>query len=135
MNTLRIIEFPRINDPRGNLTFVQNDELIPFVMKRVFWTYDVPGGFIRGAHAYKTQEEIIISLSGAFDVVVNDGREETVYSLRRSYYGLYLPALTWRRMENFSTNALALHLSSSEYDQGDYIRDFEKFKNMVASAD
>lgn len=125
----KIINFPKIQDPRGNLTFLQNPEQIPFEVKRVFWTYDVPGGEIRGGHAYHLQEELIVALSGSFDVVITnaDGRIEN-YSLNRSYYGLYIPAKTWRHIENFSTNALALHVSSESFSKGDYIRDFEEFK-------
>lgn len=131
MNT-QIINFPKIQDPRGNLTFLQYDTQIPFEIKRSFWTYDVPGGEIRGGHAYKSQKEIIIALSGSFDVVVTnvDGSIEK-YSLNRSYYGLYLPAKTWRHIENFSTNSLALHVSSEYFSTEDYIRDFEEFKNVI----
>lgn len=124
-----IIEFPKILDPRGNLTFLQNPQHIPFEIKRVFWTYDVPGGEQRGGHAYKKQEEVIIALSGSFDVVItnpNGGIEK--FSLNRSYYGLYVPALTWRHMENFSTNALSLHLSSQMFDAEDYIREAEELR-------
>lgn len=126
----RIIQFPKIFDPRGNLTFLQNSDQVPFEIQRVFWTYDVPGGETRGGHAYYNQEEIIIALSGSFDVVITekDGKE-IKYSLNRSYYGLYIPAQTWRHMENFSTNSLGLHLSSSMFEESDYIRDFEIFKN------
>jgi hypothetical protein len=126
-----IIELPRIEDPRGNLTFLQNHDHIPFIIQRVFWTYDVPGGESRGGHAYRTQQEVIIALSGSFDVVVlnAEGGEDT-FSLNRSYFGLYLPAKTWRRMENFSTNSLGLHLSSSVFDENDYIRDRDKFKEL-----
>ncbi|AHM61775.1 hypothetical protein D770_17615 [Flammeovirgaceae bacterium 311] len=123
-----IIQFPKILDPRGNLTFLQNPQHIPFEIQRVFWTYDVPGGERRGGHAYKEQEEIIIALSGSFDVVITlDNGQVEKFSLNRSYYGLYIPALTWRHMENFSTNSLGLHISSREYIEGDYIRDFEEY--------
>lgn len=126
-----IINLPKIEDPRGNLTFLQNFDQIPFEIKRVFWTYDVPGGEIRGGHAYRSQQEIIIALSGSFDVVVKDKQgKEKKYSLSRSYYGLYLPANTWRHMENFSTNALGVHLSSSLFNQSDYIRDFEYYTSI-----
>lgn len=125
----QIIEFPKVLDPRGNLTFLQNSDQIPFKIKRVFWTYDVPGGENRGGHAYHNQEEVIIALSGSFDVIIIDKNgAEKKFSLNRSYYGLHIPAHTWRHMENFSTNALSLHLSSSEFDEHDYIRDFEVFK-------
>ena len=124
-----ILNFPKIKDPRGNLTFLQHPSQIPFEIKRTFWTYDVPGGEIRGGHAFKNQEEVIIALSGSFDVIISniDGKTEK-FSLNRSYYGLYLPAKTWRHIENFSTNALALHVSSDFYNQGDYVRNFKELK-------
>ena len=126
-----MLAFPKITDPRGNLTFLQNPDQVPFPIARVFWTYDVPGGEIRGAHAYREQQEIIIALSGSFDVIVTDSSgNETSYSLNRSYFGLYLPARTWRRMQNFSTNALGLHLSSHGYTAGDYIRDFNEYRSV-----
>jgi hypothetical protein len=126
----RIIELPKIQDPRGNLTFLQYPNQIPFAIRRTFWTYDVPGGEIRGGHAYHKQQEVIIALSGSFDVVITniDGSKEK-YSLNRSYYGLYLPAKTWRHTENFSTNALALHVSSEIFSTEDYIRDFKILLN------
>lgn len=126
---MEIIRLNKIEDPKGNLTFIQDNDQIPFEIKRVFWTYDVPGGEIRGGHAYKTQDEMIIALSGSFDVVVKDKKgKETRYNLNRSYYGLYLPANTWRHMENFSTNALGLHISSDIFTEEDYIRDFQQYK-------
>lgn len=126
--SFKLIQFPKIVDPRGNLTFLQNPEQIPFQIKRVFWTYDVPGGEKRGGHAYKQQHEVIIALSGSFDVIVfNERGEKSSFSLNRSYFGLYLPPATWRQMENFSTNSLALHISSSTYDANDYVRDFDNF--------
>lgn len=132
MKKVEIIDLPKIHDPRGNLTFAQNPEQLPFAMKRVFWTYDVPGGEQRGGHAYRNQEEIIIALSGSFDVVVSDQHGNlTKFSLNRSYYGLYLPPMTWRHMENFSTNALGLHLSSMEYTESDYIREFTEYKEIL----
>ena len=126
----KIIDFPKIQDPRGNLTFLQHPNQIPFEIKRTFWTYDVPGGEIRGGHAYYFQEEVIIALSGSFDVVItnSDGSLEK-YSLKRSYYGLYLPPKTWRNIENFSTNALALHVSSSIFSKEDYITYFNILLN------
>ncbi|MFN0290232.1 sugar 3,4-ketoisomerase [Pedobacter helvus] len=128
---VKIIEFPKILDPRGNLTFLQYQDQLPFKIKRTFWTYDVPGGEHRGGHAYHQQEEVIIALSGSFDVVITnpDGSTKT-YQLNRSYYGLYIPALTWRHMENFSTNSLSLHLSSMKFDEQDYERNFEEFKTQ-----
>lgn len=127
----KLIDLPKIQDPRGNLTFLQNKDHIPFNIQRVFWTYDVPGGEIRGGHAYHKQQEVIMALSGSFDVVVQDLDGYTQkFQLNRSYNGLYLPALTWRHMENFSTNSLGLHLSSSKYLESDYIRSLEEFKNL-----
>ena len=127
----KIINFPKIQDPRGNLTFLQFPNQIPFEVQRTFWTYDVPGGEIRGGHAYYKQEELIVALSGSFDVLIKnlDGSIEK-YSLNRSYYGLYLPAKTWRHIENFSTNSLALHISSKTFDKEDYIRNFEDLKKL-----
>ena len=127
----RILELPRIEDPRGNLTYLQSHDQIPFEVKRVFWTYDVPGGQIRGGHAYKTSEEVIIALSGSFDVIIDDGNSKKSYSLNRSYNGLYVPAKTWRHLENFSTNAVALTMSSTVYEAGDYIREYAEFEQIV----
>ncbi|MBN3518703.1 FdtA/QdtA family cupin domain-containing protein [Algoriphagus lutimaris] len=125
------VKLPQIFDPRGNLTFLQYPDQIPFVIKRVFWTYDVPGGEIRGGHAFRQQQELIIALSGSFDVVITNERgEEIRTSLNRSYHALFLPKMTWRHLENFSTNAVALHLSDTEYLKEDYIRDFEIYKEL-----
>ncbi|MFC0657678.1 sugar 3,4-ketoisomerase [Mongoliitalea lutea] len=128
---VELLKFPKILDPRGNLTFLQAPNQIPFEINRVFWTYDVPGGEIRGGHAYKLQHEVIIALSGSFDVIITlpDGSFEK-YSLNRSFFGLYIPPMTWRHMENFSTNSHGLHLSSALFDSNDYIRDFEEFKHL-----
>lgn len=127
----RIIQLPKITDPRGNLSFFEYDRQLPFEIKRSFWIYDVPGGEDRGGHAYKNTEEFIVALSGSFDVVLDDGIEVSVYSLNRSYYGLYVPRMMWREMKNFSTNSLALVVASTEYDETDYIRDYGQFKNMM----
>jgi dTDP-4-dehydrorhamnose 3,5-epimerase-like enzyme len=123
----RIINLPKIEDPRGNLTFLEENSQIPFSIRRVYWIYDVPGGQIRGGHAFKHQQELIMALSGSFDVVVDDGVEKQVFPLNRSYYGLYIPSGLWRQMQNFSTNALALVLSSTTFDEKDYIRDYSEF--------
>lgn len=128
MENVKIINLPKILDPRGNLSFFENSNQIPFDIKRTYWIYDVPGGGIRGSHAFKESHEFIIALSGSFDVVLNNGSTEIKYSLNRSYYGLYVPSLLWRRIENFSTNSLALIVSSISYDKNDYLRDFEEFK-------
>ena len=123
-----IIYLPKILDARGNLSFFENSNQIPFDIKRTYWIYDVPGGEIRGGHAFKESHEFIIALSGSFDVILNDGKKELKFSLNRSYYGLYVPSMFWRRIENFATNSLALIVSSVPYDDADYIRDFEEFK-------
>lgn len=128
MESAQIINLPKILDPRGNLSFFENSNQIPFDIKRTYWIYDVPGGEIRGSHAFKESHEFIIALSGSFDIVLNDGEKETKFSLNRSYYGLYVPNLLWRSIENFSTNSLALIVSSLSYDSTDYIRDFDEFK-------
>ncbi|MDO7171376.1 sugar 3,4-ketoisomerase [Mariniflexile sp. AS56] len=128
MEGVKIINLPKILDPRGNLSFFENSNQIPFDIKRSYWIYDVPGGEIRGSHAFKTSHEFIIALSGSFDIVLNDGENEEKFSLNRSYYGLYVPNLLWRRIENFSTNSLALIVSNVAYNESDYIRDFDAFK-------
>ncbi|MEN2281258.1 FdtA/QdtA family cupin domain-containing protein [Algoriphagus sp. SE2] len=125
------VKLPQIFDPRGNLTFLQFPDQVPFEIKRVFWTYDVPGGEIRGGHAFRKQQELIIALSGSFDVVITDERgNETRTSLNRSYHALFLPKMTWRHLENFSTNSVALHLSDSDYMKEDYIRDFQLYQTL-----
>jgi hypothetical protein len=127
----KILEFPIVLDLRGNLTHIEFPSHIPFDIKRVFWTYDVPGGMKRGGHAYKSQFEVIIALSGSFDVVIQmDNNEIQKIHLNRSYFGILLPPLTWRHLENFSTNSLGVHLSSAAYDENDYIRDFEVLSRL-----
>lgn len=123
-----IIQLPKILDPRGNLSFIEENHHIPFKIERTYWIYDVPGGETRGGHAYKTLQEMVVALSGSFDVVLHDGREEKRFHLNRSYYGLYVPSMYWRSMENFSTNSVALVLANEVYDEKQYIRDFEAFK-------
>ena len=123
----KIINLPKFEDPRGNLSFIEEFKHVPFKIERTYWIYDVPGGQVRGGHAFKEQQELIVALSGSFDVVVDDGNEKQTYSLNRSYYGLYLPAGLWRQMENFSTNSLALVLSSTSFDESDYIRNYQEF--------
>ncbi|MCW3160385.1 sugar 3,4-ketoisomerase [Chryseobacterium oryctis] len=127
----KIIELPKIYDKRGNLSFFEHPGQLPFEIKRTYWIYDVPGGETRGSHAFKEQQEFIIALSGSFDVVIHNGKEEQRFSLNRSYYGLYIPKLYWRKLENFSTNSLAIIVSDQAYNQNDYIRDFEEFKKFV----
>lgn len=123
----RIINLPKITDPRGNLTFIEQENHVPFAIKRVYWIYDVPGGQTRGGHAFKEQQELVVALSGSFDVVVHDGEKEHRFSLNRSYYGVYIPRGTWRHMENFSTNTVALVVSSIPFQEEDYVRDFDEF--------
>lgn len=131
MNTFQIINLPKFLDDRGNLSFVEQFKHIPFKIERTYWIYDVPGGESRGGHAYKENQELIIALSGSFDVVLDNGRIKETYSLNRSYYGLFVPKGVWREMSNFSTNSLALILSSTSFDEQDYIRDYETFKLFV----
>lgn len=128
LESVRIIEFPKILDERGNLSFLEEDNHIPFDIKRTYWIYDVPGGGIRGGHSYRTNEEVIIALSGSFDIVLDDGRDSKVISLNRSYYGVYIPSGIWRDLENFSTNSLAFIAASMPYDELDYLRDYDEFK-------
>jgi dTDP-4-dehydrorhamnose 3,5-epimerase-like enzyme len=130
LNKEKVIDLPKVQDRRGNLSFIESELQIPFNIKRVYWIYDVPGGAIRGGHAFKEQEEFLICISGSVDVVVHDGVEKNTYSLNRSYYGLYIPKMLWRHLENFSTNSVVLALSNTKYDPTDYIRDFEDFKNQ-----
>ncbi len=115
-------------DERGNLSFIQSNDHIPFEIQRSYWIYDVPGGEIRGSHAFKSTNEVIIALSGSYDVVLHDGKNEYKYSLNRSYYGLYVPQMMWRSLENFSTNALALVIADKVFDEDEYVRDFDEFK-------
>lgn len=123
-----IINLNKIGDRRGNLSIIEEFKQIPFDIKRVYYIYDVPGGEQRGGHAYKENEEFIVALSGSFDVRLDDGHEIRTFSLNRSYYGLYVPAGLWREMDNFSTNSLALILSSTEFNERDYIMDYDEFK-------
>ena len=123
-----IIQLPKIIDYRGNLSFIEADRHIPFEIIRSYWIYDVPGGEKRGGHAYKSNQEFIVALSGSFDVILNDGRGKKTFTLNRSYYGLYVPNMMWRQLENFSTNSLALILASTNFDINDYIYDYEEFE-------
>lgn len=127
INNCRVVELPRFLDVRGNLSFVEQKNHIPFEIKRTYWLYDVPGGEARGGHAFKENQEFIVALSGSFDVVVDDGQRRKTFSLNRSYYGLFVPAGLWREINNFSTNSLALEFGSLHYDECDYIRDYDQF--------
>lgn len=125
-----LINFPKIEDPRGNLSFIQYPDFVPFPIMRAYWVYDVPGGESREGHAYHEQQEVIVALSGAFDVMVDDGAEERCVHLSRSYYGLLIKPGMWRQLTNFSTNSVALILSSTDYYECDYIRDREEFRKF-----
>ena len=128
---VKIIELPKIIDRRGNLSFFESSNHIPFEIKRTYWIYDVPGGETRGGHAYKELQEIVIALSGSFDVHVESNNGVEVFPLNRSYNALYLPPRTWRSLENFSTNAVCLVAASAAYDENDYIRDYQQFKSFI----
>ncbi|MFZ4796722.1 MAG: sugar 3,4-ketoisomerase [Bacteroidia bacterium] len=127
----QIIELPKFLDPRGNLSFIESEKNIPFKIKRTYWIYDVPGGEKRGGHAYYELEEFIVALSGSFDVVLNDGIKEHRFHLNRSYHGLLVPKMMWRSLENFSTNSLALVLANNDYNEKDYLRNFDDFKILT----
>ena len=134
LSDAHIIELPKICDARGNLSFIQNKQQFSFDIARVYWIYDVPGGKNRNGHAFHNQQELIVALSGSFDVVLSDGYETKRFHLARSYYGLYVPKLTWREIDNFSTNSVALVLSSTTFDESDYIRDFNQYKQIIHNA-
>lgn len=131
LDNVRLIDLPKIVDERGNLSFIESQNHVPFKIERTYMIYDVPGGETRGGHAYRELSEFIIAVSGSFDVVLDDGYEKQTYSLNRSYYGLYVPKMIWRSLENFSTNSLCMILASQKYDESDYIRDYLEFKNKV----
>lgn len=126
-----IVKLPKFIDRRGNLSFVEENNHIPFKIERAYWIYDVPGGEARGGHAYKQNAEFIIALSGSFDVIIDNGTEKEKFTLNRSYYGLYVPKGLWREMNNFSTNSLALVLGSTPYEVSDYIYDYNEFKEYI----
>lgn len=127
---VRIIELPKFLDARGNLSFAEQNIHIPFEIKRTYWIYDVPGGEARGGHAFRLNREFVVALSGAFDVVVDDGCQKKTFTLNRSYYGLYVPSGLWREIVNFSTNSFALEFGSEHYSEADYIRDYVDFLNL-----
>jgi len=129
LSDARLIELPKIEDERGNLSFIEEEKHIPFKIERTYWIYDVPGGQVRGGHAFKQQQELIIALSGSFDVLIDDGINKQTYSLNRSYFGLYIPSGLWRQMGNFSTNSLAIVVSSTAFSEEDYIRDYHEYLN------
>ncbi len=135
LEQVRLIELPKIKDPRGNLTFIESGVNIPFDVKRNYWIYDVPSGMWRDGHAFKAQQEFLVALSGSFDVIVNDGTGEKRFHLSRPQIGLYVPKMTWRYINNFSTNSVALVLSSTYYDPTDYIEHFEDFIKLKIEND
>jgi len=126
-----IIELPKITDPRGNLTFIEGKRHIPFEIKRVYYLYGVPGGAVRGRHAHKDLEQLMIAISGSFDVVLDDGYERKRFHLDRSYLGLYIPPMIWRELDNFSPASVCLVLASQKYDESDYYRDYDEFIKAV----
>ena len=125
-----LVELPKFLDRRGNLSFIEEDSQLPFKVRRVYWIYDVPGGEKRGGHAFRETQEMIVALSGSFDVLLHDGEKEYKFSLNRSYYGVLVPKMMWRQLENFSTNSLALIIASTDYSRNEYIYDFEEFKRL-----
>jgi dTDP-4-dehydrorhamnose 3,5-epimerase-like enzyme len=127
----KIINFPKITDVRGNLSFIEENRQIPFQIKRVYYLYDVPSGATRGGHAHKELEQVVIALSGSFDVILDDGKKKRSFFLNRPHYGLYIPPKIWREIDNFSSNSVALSLVSQVYDESDYIRDYKTFKSTV----
>jgi len=133
LSKCKIIELPKITDAKGNLTFIEGNVHLPFAIKRVYYTYDVPGGEVRGGHAHKNLQQLIIAMSGSFDVILDDGYGEKKFHLSRAYYGLYIPPMTWRVLENFSSGSVCLVLVSELYDEKDYVRDYEIFKKIVQS--
>lgn len=131
MQETTLINLPKNLDTRGNLSFIESNNQIPFKIQRTYWIYDVPGGESRGGHAFVENEELIIALSGSFDIVIDNGRTKKTINMNRSYYGLYIPTMNWRELINFSTNSLALILSSTSYNEKDYIRDYGRFKELI----
>ncbi len=127
----RIIELPKISDPRGNLTFVEGGRHIPFDIKRVYYLYDVPGGSERGAHGHRDLQQLIIAMSGSFDITLDDGHNKRSFHMNRSYYGLYVPPMMWREIDNFSSGAVCMVLASDYYNEADYFRDYEQFLKAV----
>ena len=135
INDYKIVNLPKIADKRGNLSFIEVGRPVPFIIQRTYWIYDVPGGEVRGGHAYKELQEFFVALSGSFDVVLDDGKERKVVSLNRSYFGLYVPNMIWRHLENFATNSVCLILASLPYSKEDYIRDYESYLDAIRRTD
>ena len=131
LQRVKLLELPKISDPRGNLTFIENQRHVPFATKRVYYLYDVPGGESRGGHAHKQLEQLIVAVSGSFDVVLDDGFDKRKFSLNRSYYGLYVPKMVWRELENFSSGSVCLVLASEVFQESDYYRDYSEFTGVA----
>lgn len=131
LSDCKLIQLPKISDPRGNLSIIEGQRNVPFDIKRVYYLYDVPGGSDRGSHAHKALHQFVIAMSGSFDVVLDDGRDKKRFHLNRSYYGLYVCPLMWRYLDNFSSGAVCMVLASSYYDEHDYIRDYDRFLAVV----
>lgn len=127
----KIIEFPRINDSRGNLSFIEGNRHVPFDIKRIYYLYDVPGGATRAGHAHKMLEQVIIAISGSFDIVLDDGFSKNRFHLNRSYYGLYISSMVWREIDNFSSGSVCLVLASTFYDEADYYRNYSDFLSVA----
>jgi hypothetical protein len=127
----RVVDLPRINDPRGNLTFIESGDQVPFDIKRAYYLYDIPGGAERGGHAHKELQQLIIAMSGSFDIVLDDGFAQERVNLNRSYFGLYIGPMVWREMDNFSSGSVCMVLASMHYDESDYYRDYEEFLRVV----
>lgn len=131
----QIFELPRVNDPRGNLTFIENQRHIPFGIQRVYYLYDVPGGAERGGHAHKNLHQFVVAMSGSFDIHLDDGHSKKTIHMNRSYYGLYICPMIWREIDNFSSGAVCLVLASDYYDELDYYRDYNEFTNAIKNSD
>ncbi len=123
----KVIELPKVSDPRGNLTFIEGGRHVPFEIKRVYYLYDVPGGETRGGHAHRNLQQLIIAMSGSFDVILDDGHAKKVFTLNRSYNGLFVPRMIWRELVNFSSGAVLTVLASLPYSEADYYRDYDEF--------
>jgi dTDP-4-dehydrorhamnose 3,5-epimerase-like enzyme len=131
LDRCRLLDLPKVSDPRGNLTFIEERRHFPFEIKRVYYLYDVPGGAVRAGHAHKTLHQLLVAMSGSFDVVVDDGVDKRKFHLNRSYYGLYIPPMVWRVIDNFSSGSVCLALASDYYDEGDYFREYDEFLQNI----
>ena len=131
LDKCRIVDLPKISDPRGNLTFIEGQSHVPFDIQRVYYLYDVPGGAERGGHAHKELHQLIIAMAGSFDVVLDDGSERKRFHLNRSYYGLYVCSMIWRELDNFSSGSVCMVLASNRYDESDYYRDYEQYRGAM----